>query len=78
MGFFEATHGWGGAKSPTALGFLKIKLFWKNSYNVIISDNDVTNKFLSCGSSYIVGVVMWPKFGNSNISMKEVIITSIL
>ena len=27
---------------------------------------------------YIVDVVMWPKFGNSNISMREAIIISIL
>ena len=29
-------------------------------------------------SNYIVGVVMRPKFGNSNTFMKEVIINSIL
>ena len=29
-------------------------------------------------SNYIVDVAMWPKFGNSNISIREVIITSIL
>ena len=37
--------------------------------------HDVTNKVLSHDSSYIVDVV---KFSNSNISMREVIITSIL
>ena len=29
-------------------------------------------------SNYIVDVVMWPKFGNSSISMREVMITTIL
>ena len=60
------------------LGLLKIKVFWNKSYDVITSVFDVTNKILSSDSNYIVGVVMWPKFGNSNISMREVIITSIL
>ena len=40
--------------------------------------NDVTSKILSCDSSYIVDVVKWPKFGNCSISMREVIIISIL
>ena len=53
---------------------LKIKVFWKNSYDVIIYVHDVTNKILSRDSNYIVDVVMWPKFGNSSISMREVII----
>ena len=33
---------------------------------------------LLCDSSCIVDVAMWPKFGNSSISMREFIITSIL
>ena len=60
------------------LGFLKIKVFWNKGDDVMISVHDVTNKTLSRNSSYIVDVVMWPKFGNSRISMNEVIITSIL
>ena len=59
-------------------GLLKIKPFWKNTYDVIISAHDVTNTILSRDSNYIVNVVMWPKFGNSSISVREVIITSIL
>ena len=59
-----------------ALVLLKIKVFWNNIYDVIISVHDVTNKILSRDSNYIVDVVMWPKFGS--ISMREVIITSIL
>ena len=60
------------------LGLLKIKVFWNKGYDVIISVHDVTNKILSRDSNYIVDVVMWPKFGNSSISMREVIIRSIL
>ena len=37
----------------------------------------VTNKILSRDSNYIVDLVMSPKFGNSSISLREVIITSI-
>ena len=59
-------------------GLRKIKVFWKKGYEVIISVNDVTNKTLSRDSNYIVDVVMWPKFGNSCISMREFIITSSL
>ena len=59
-------------------GLLKIKVFWNKGYDVIIYVHDVTNKILSGDSNYIVDVVMWPKFGNSNISMREVIIISIL
>ena len=59
------------------LGLLKTKVFCK-SYDVIISVHDIINKVLSRDSNYIVDVVMWPKLGNSSISMLEVIITSIL
>ena len=56
---------------------LKIKTFWNKGYDIIISAHDITNIILSCDSSYIVDVVMWPKFGNSSI-LREVIITWIL
>ena len=56
----------------------KIRVFWKEDHDVIIFVNDVTNKFLSRDSYYIVNVVTWTKFGNSSISMREVIITSSL
>ena len=59
-------------------GLLKIKVFWKKGYDVIIYVNDVSKKILSRDSNYNVNVVIWPKFGNSNISVREVIITSIL
>ena len=64
------------AKMATPL-LLKIKVFWNKGYDVIIYVYDVTNKILSRDSNYIVDVVIWPKFGNSSISMREVIITSI-
>ena len=58
-------------------GLLKITVFWNKGYDVIISVDDVTNKILSRDSNYIVDVFMWPKFGNSSISMREVITTSL-
>ena len=45
---------------------LKIKVIWNKGYDVIIFVDDVTNK------------ILWPKFGNCSISMREVITTSIL
>ena len=59
-------------------GLLKITVFWNKGYDVIISVDDVTNKILWHDSNYIVDLFMWPKFGNSSISMREVITTSIL
>ena len=59
-------------------GLLKIKVFWKKGHDVMISVHDVTNKILSRDSNYNVNLVTWPKFGNSGISVREVIITSIL
>ena len=54
------------------LGLIKIKVFWNKGYDVIVSVHDVINRILLHGSNYIVDVVMWPKFDNSSISMKEV------
>ena len=59
-------------------GLLKITVIWNKGYDVIIVVDDVINKILSRGLNYIVDLLMWPKFGNSNISMREVITTSIL
>ena len=64
-------------KMATA-GYLDITVFLNNFYDIIISVHDVNNKILSRDSNYIVDVVMWPKFGNSSISMRDVITTSIL
>ena len=65
------------AKMAT-VSLLKTNVFLNKGYDVLISVFDVTNKVLPRVSNYIVDVVMWPKFGNSSISMREVIITWIL
>ena len=65
------------AKMATA-SLLKIKVFWSKVYYVIYYVYDVINKVLSRDSNYIVDMVMWPKFGNSSICIREVIITTIL
>ena len=59
-------------------GLLKPTVFWNESYDVINHVYDVTNKSLSRDSNYIVDVFMWLNFGNSSISMIQVIITPIL
>ena len=62
-----------------ALDLLKIKISWKIIYDVIVYIHDINNKILSRDSRYCIpDVVVWPKFGNSSISMREVIITSTL
>ena len=53
-------------------------MYWNKAYDFITFVYDVTNKILWGESNYIVDMVMWPKFFNSNISMREVIIISIL
>ena len=57
----------------TTRGLLKITVFWNKGYDVIIPVDDVTNKILLRDSNYVIDVFMWPKFGNSSISMREVI-----
>ena len=59
-------------------GLFKIKIFRNKGYDDMIPDYDATSNISLPDSNYIVDVVMWPKFGNSSISMREVIITSIL
>ena len=59
------------------LDLLEIKIFWNKSYDVKISVYDVAYEILLRDSNFIVDVVMRPKFGNSSIPMKKVIITSI-
>ena len=59
-------------------GLLKITIFWNKGYDVIAPVADATNKMSSRDSNYIADLFMWPKFGNSSISMREVITTSIL
>ena len=59
-------------------GYLKVKLFWNNSYDVIIIVHAVFNKTLSDDANHIVDMIMWPKLSNSSGSIREVIITSAL
>ena len=59
------------------LSLLKIKLLWNNCYDAMIFVYDVINKILSRESNCIVDLVMWPKFGNSSISVREIISASI-
>ena len=59
-------------------GLLKTNVFWNKGYDVIILVHGVTSEVLFSDSNYVVDMVMWPKFGNSSISIREVIITSIL
>ena len=66
---------WAKLASP---GLLKIKIFRNKDYGIIIFDYDVTKEILSRNSNYIMDVVMWPKFGNSSMSIRKIIITSIL
>ena len=55
---------------------LKIKVIWKNGYDVIIFVHDIMKQIFSRDSNCVVDVVVWP--GNSSIYIREVIITSIL
>ena len=57
---------------------LKIKIFWKKGYGITISVHGIINKILSRNPNCNVTLVMWPKFSNSSIFVREVIITSIL
>ena len=62
----------------TSLAIFQIKLCWDKSYEDIVSVHQGTNKNLLHDSNYISDVVMRPTFGNSSISVAEVIINSIL
>ena len=59
-------------------GLLKVTVFWNKGYDIIIPADDITNKILLCDSNHIVDVSMWSKFGNSSISLREVITTLVL
>ena len=62
----------------TTPDLLKKTVFWSKDYDLSISVDDVTNKVLSRDSNYFEGVLMWPKFGNPIISVREGTKTSIL
>ena len=65
------------AKMAT-LDVLEIKVLQSKVYDVIISEDAVTNKILSRDSIFSVDIVLCLKSGDLSISLKEVIITSIL
>ena len=54
----------------------KIKLFWDKGYDVMVFVNDVSNNILS--RDLILQMLLCDMFGNSSISRKTVVITSIL
>ena len=60
------------------LVLFKTKIFRNRGYDVIILDYEVTNKILSHDSNYIVDLVTSLKFGNSSLSITEVIKNPIL
>ena len=60
------------------LGLLKVKTFWDKDLDVIIRIHDVTSKISSRDSNYIANMIMWPKIVNFSISMRGIIIISIL
>ena len=62
----------------TTPSLLKRKILRNESYDVIIFDYGATKKVLSRDSDDIVDLVLRPKFGNSSVSVREVIIISIL
>lgn len=79
MGFFSQHHcnfddvdkiGWS--------GFLNTNAFWNKGDGTIINVHDVIRNILSRDSYYIVNVAIWPKIGNSSISITEVTMASIL
>ena len=65
-------------EKKATIGLLKIKVSWNKDYEIRIYVHDVNNQFLSRDLSCIGDVVMWPKFGNLTIYMREVIMISML
>ena len=63
---------------PAKLATPGLLVFWSERYDVIIFLHDVIKKILSRDSKYMVKVGMWPKFGNSRISLTKIIIITIL
>ena len=59
-------------------GLPKIPVFSKKGHEDIILSLTSPTKILSHNSNYIADVFMWPKFGNCNISMREVYTSSFL
>ena len=66
------------SEKMATLDLLKINAFWKKVYDVILSVHNVNNKILLRDSNYNVNLAMWGKSGNSRISVRDVIIITIL
>ena len=62
----------------TTPALFKIKIFWNKGNDLIMSVHYVTNNFSSYDSNDVVDMVICSKFGNSSISVRKVIVTSIL
>ena len=88
MGIFGAAHGWGGRgqKGPPFLESVTHILQWWNLAQLYFARSKIwlwrhdscwwrRQQSLSIDSNYIVDVFMSPKFGNSGMSMREVIPT---
>ena len=60
------------------VALVKIKTFYDESCDVIISVSNPTKRILSRDSNYFLNVDIWPKFRNSSITVREVILTLIL
>ena len=52
---------------------LKITVFWKKGYDIIIPVDDVTGNNLSPDSNYIVDMFMLPKFRNSSFLWEKLL-----
>ena len=62
----------------TILGLFRTNVFSNKDYDVTASVYDVNNKILWHASHCILDLVVWSKFGNSSISLRQVVITTIL
>lgn len=61
-----------------APSLLKIKVILNKGYDTMIFVHGVTSNILSHESNYFVDAVMRPKFGKCSISIRKVIVSSIL
>ena len=75
MGLLGAAHIWGEAKKAPSLKYVTHILQWWNLAQLHFTKG---RSKLSSNLNDIVDVVMLPNIGNSSISMREVVLTSIL
>ena len=65
------------SEKMVTLALLKVNILWNKDCDLTVSVHGVSNNFLCHDWNYIVDVVMSSNFGNSSISMKEVVTTLI-